>query len=352
MRIPALAVALLVAGCMPMPPEAVSPTHAETLSRPQIKAPSPPVYEPAGREEFVFAERPESLRKYGYTLCVRRHYQTDCSKRLAYEKYVGMKGYFASDAPSLKSAVYGDLYQVNLENGETYYFAQRKSEDRYRSVSGIIPRAAHDELKAFHPEPLVPGSRIVVTAVHQYGERRGYTLSNGDTIADDRLEAVRAFAGKFGQRAPRVSELLVGLTLRHDEIENRYFISPKNDHRDSYIQLYLGYAESKPWLRFRVRYYSSDWLFVKSFLVAADDYRWQSPAYRFQRDHSSGSIWEWIDLPATDTEINVAKKVAASGATTIRFQGDKYYADRKIGDEQKQAIKDILELHSLLSANR
>ncbi len=105
--------------------------------------------------------------------------------------------------------------------------------------------------------------------------------------------------------------------------------------------LYISFYQKNPILRFKVKYYDDDWLFVHSFKVAADDYRWQSPEYDFKRDNASGDVWEWIDIPATEKEIEVSKALAISENSIIRFQGNQYYSDKKLEADQKQGILDL-----------
>ena len=57
-------------------------------------------YDPAGREEFVFAEKAESLQKFGYDSFCPDTKTFACRNRLPYDKYVGTKGYFLSDKPT------------------------------------------------------------------------------------------------------------------------------------------------------------------------------------------------------------------------------------------------------------
>lgn len=68
-------------------------------------------YDPAGREEFVFSEKAESLQKFGYDRFCPDTKTFACRIRLPYEKYVGTKGYFVSSTPA-HADVFGYLSQV------------------------------------------------------------------------------------------------------------------------------------------------------------------------------------------------------------------------------------------------
>lgn len=301
-------------------------------------------YDPAGREEFVFAEKAESLRKFGYD-----HFCPDtktfaCRIRLPYEKFVGTKGYFVSSTPT-HSDVFGyEFYPVVLESGDEYFYVSRKKDGKYGSMSPIIPLSQYQELKSFAPEPLVAGSAIMLTKVEQRYGVRTYTLSNGKTVNDAKLKNIRALVARFGGK-PSLGELLLDADIERDEIEDRYFIQPTGSLLRPEAKLYIGVNAQRTWLRFKLKYYGDDWLFVSSYIVAADDYRWQSPKMKFERDHSSGSVWEWVDVSASAKEIEVAKALSSSQKATIRFQGSQYYDDATLEEDQKQSIKTILGIY-------
>ena len=114
-----------------------------------------------------------------------------------------------------------------------------------------------------------------------------------------------------------------------DEIEGITWMSHKNAPvLGKYASLYFGTRNGSASMypvRLRVQYYDKDWLFVRSLTIKADEKNYELNRLNFKRDHSSGSIWEWIDIPVEDhtmvSHLISAKKV------TIRFHGDKYYSD-------------------------
>jgi hypothetical protein len=80
-------------------------------------------------------------------------------------------------------------------------------------------------------------------------------------------------------------------------------------------------------------------------LLVADDYRLESENAGFQRDHSSGTIWEWMDVSATDGKYYEAlSAIANADEATIRFSGRQYYSDFDIPEKQQRLTKDILIL--------
>lgn len=337
------ALAIAVVGC-----QSAAAQKGKVVEQ-EVKKSAPVIgYNPEGREQFVFAEKATVLQKFGYDNFCRDTKTFACMNKLPYEKYVGVRGFFASETPTYSDSYGYDFYPVVLDTGEQFYFVVRKKGGKYGTLSPLIPLAQHLELKSFKAEPLVPGSAIELVKVDQSYGIKTFKLSNGNSIQDKKLKNVRELAVRFGGK-PSLAELLLNVDIEKDEIENRYFIQPSGSPLRTEAKLYIGANESKIWLRFKVKYYGDDWLFVNGYKVAADDYRWQSPQLKFERDHASGSVWEWIDIAAGSKEIEIAKAIASAKESTIRFQGNQYYSDKKLEDDQKESIKVILRIFSEMS---
>lgn len=307
-------------------------------------APTYVMYSPEGREQFVFVEKAENLQKYGYDGFCKDTKTFACMNKLPYEKYVGVRGYFVSEEPAHSDSYGYDFYPVVLDTGEQFYFVVTRKRGKYGGLAPVMPLAQYLELKTFKPEPLIPGSAVELVEVEQSYGGKSFKLSNGKLINEKALKSLRELCAKFGNK-PALAELLLDVEIEKDEIENRYFVQPSGNILRSEAKLYIGIKESKVWMRFKVKYYGDDWLFVSGYKVAADEYRWQSPQLKFERDHSSGSVWEWSDVAAGAKEVEVAKALSSAQNATIRFQGKQYYADRKLEEDQKKALKTILGIY-------
>ena len=306
------------------------------------------VYNPTIKEQFVFNKKAEELQNYGYDNFCKNTETFACSNRLSYQSYVGMKGYFDTSKP-IKTDYSGyEFYPVILENGEKYYFvANKKYGGKYGDMSPIISYKQYVELQSFKPEPLIPKSQIQLTSNEMTYGTKYFTLSNGKQISEKNLKLIREVCKRFGNK-PEMAKLLLNMKIDKDDVDYKFFISPTGNSLRSEAKLYIGFNDKKQWLRFKVTYYDDDWLFVSSYKVAADDYRWQSSKLKFERDNSSGSVWEWIDVAAKKKEIEVAKALANAKKATIRFQGDQYYSDKQLQDDQKISILKVLKLYSLM----
>jgi hypothetical protein len=121
--------------------------------------------------------------------------------------------------------------------------------------------------------------------------------------------------------------------------------TPDTNNRNN-VHLYIGQKGTQVWLRLKLQYASDSWLFVKAYIVAADDKRFERRA-RFERDHHT-TIWEWHDTTAGPSELEIVQAIIAAKEVTIRYVGDKYYDDRKVSPQEKQALKNVLEAYLAL----
>lgn len=128
-----------------------------------------------------------------------------------------------------------------------------------------------------------------------------------------------------------------------DEIKGITWISHRNSPiLGNYVSVYFGSnkdsAANYP-LRLKLQYYGDDWLFVRSVTVKADDKVYELGKLDFERDNSSGSVWEWIDMPIKDYEMlnhwMTAKRVV------VRFNGDQYYRDFALPQNQQTQLQEV-----------
>lgn len=199
--------------------------------------------------------------------------------------------------------------------------------------------------------PIVPGCSIGVIYENPNDPENlayapSYKLTNGDGIKHEDLLLIRELC-ELHDNDPKLAELLVRCDIAKDDIDRYYFIFPK-DYGLSTFSPYISLKSYGQGLRVRIQYTGDDWLFVQSYKVAADDYRWQSPESDFERDHSAGTVWEWLDVPATQGKIEIAKRLANSEKSVIRFQGSQYNFDRTLTKAHKQSINTILSVFNLL----
>ena len=138
-----------------------------------------------------------------------------------------------------------------------------------------------------------------------------------------------------------------GITWYYDKTTTVY-----ND-RNSF-HLYMGQSEGgKPWLRFRIQYKSDDWLFINSYIIKTDNnsYTISTTRDEVERDNGYGGIWEWYDVPMDNNLYNIVKDVINSKSVKLRYNGKQYYDDRKVSENEKKALQNILDAYEALGGD-
>jgi hypothetical protein len=331
----------------PQKASAVLPKNEPSVSNEKFK------YDPQGKEEFVFDKVHPQLQRYAYgDLCLKMPEvgkSVFCYRdRLPYEIYVGKKLYYTDKAPVID----GDsiIREAVIETGDVVYLI---SSTKYKHVGEkIIPLALHNKITNFKPVPLVPGSKVMITGYSAISKEE-FMVSSQDESSFSQLEidAIRKIASQNGKHGPIIADLLSTLRVEYDDFEKRTIITHfpfKNE--GSFLSLKLVIGDNGQYIPYSVVHYKSDdWLFVKSYSISADGYRWDSPVTSFQRDHSDGKIWEWDTAVLTQPVLNMLEKMGKAKSAKIRYQGNQYYADYELTPAQKKELTALVDVAKLLS---
>lgn len=144
------------------------------------------------------------------------------------------------------------------------------------------------------------------------------------------------------------------LELSHDEFNSLTFYRDKRTCYNSWsafkettLNLYFSIEDGKKipsGLRLKIRYNSSDWLFVRKahFLINKKKY---VVSGSFDRDNYNGAIVEWVDNPVSKTNIGLIKALISCDTAKVRLEGSQYYSDMDISEENLAAIRSIYELY-------
>lgn len=178
----------------------------------------------------------------------------------------------------------------------------------------------------------------------------------------DRKEKARQAEALRKQKAKeaRIKKSLAAMRIKKDKVENITWYTPyKSLEYHSYakiyggteapISLYIGVRDGNPWLRLKLYYEASDWLFVKQAIAYVDGQKWPLRIGRFERDNGSGDIWEWLDVSPNESDLSIVKKIITSKEAIIRFYGDQYYGDRTVKVRHKKALQEALDAYTLLN---
>jgi hypothetical protein len=163
--------------------------------------------------------------------------------------------------------------------------------------------------------------------------------------------AVRNLPALTEDEAQAADRLMAGLRVEKDDIEGITWYSP--DVADGYktaVFLYIGKkATGEPWLRWKIRYYGDDWLFIRKYRIKIDqdDAKTLLPTGQIKRDNSAGSVWETFDEPATE-HADLLNPILASKTTYLRMEGTQGVKDIEVGSEHLRRLRDVLLVYRRL----
>ncbi len=145
--------------------------------------------------------------------------------------------------------------------------------------------------------------------------------------------------------------IMGNLRVKHDNIEGITWYSP--DAADGYetaVYVYLGKNEKgKPWLRWMIRYYGDDWLFIRKYRIRVDDEDAKTllPTKQIKHDNSRGSVWEIFDEPASE-HANLLNQILASKTTYLRMEGTDRVKDIELRSDDLQQMRNVLLVYRYL----
>ncbi len=144
----------------------------------------------------------------------------------------------------------------------------------------------------------------------------------------------------------QANALLGRLKKKTDEFTGTTFYEHPNTPRytDSrhYFLPYLAERNGYVTVRFRVNYTNDSWLFVEKLAFSIDGDVHPFPASEWKRDNDS-EIWEWVDVAADASMLELIEKIANSKKTIARFDGRQYYDNVTVPESDKLAMREILQ---------
>lgn len=224
-----------------------------------------------------------------------------------------------------------------FKNGASRLFAIAKKQNDDKSYDTSIQTLK--DLIAKHPSSNEAiEAKLLIQSIEKEIKRQN------DEIAikkanEEKLEKEKLAKATSKMKAKR-DDIKKQTSYEHKDLANKYTTGVKLS--------ILKPDGQEPFLGLEITYYSSSWLFVKSFIVAIDDVQYPFEKTEFKRDNGSGGIWEWYNLPIYGESLNMLKNMIDSKKTIIRFSGRTYFDDYTITAKEKQCIQDVLDAFSAI----
>ena len=192
----------------------------------------------------------------------------------------------------------------------------------------------------------------------QITEAKQLLLVVDNAIKLQNLEKEKEKAEKEKKEKERLANATRKMNNEYDEIKEiswyRDKSSPKYVNSNGFYA-YIGQSkDSKPWLILALQYSADDWLFIESYTIKVDGkiYTIKEESYgEIKKDNGSGRIWEWLSRPVGPDEYEIIKAVAYGKDVKIRFSGKDYHKDKVITEQQKNALKNVLDAYEALGGD-
>lgn len=191
--------------------------------------------------------------------------------------------------------------------------------------------------------PSVLGLVLFATRTTEFAEDMSKSIKEASLTESSDTEA-QFLPPLTEEQSVEAHQLQSDLETKVDEIEGTTWISPRvGDGYKTAVYLYIGKKTGEPWLRWKIRYYGDDWLFVRRYRVKIDDSEAVTllPADAIARNSSGGSVWETFDEPAAP-HAALINRILASGITHMRMEGSEGIEDVELNSTDLQRMRDVL----------
>lgn len=317
-------------------------------------------YQPKGKKTFALKILPKKLQKYAYADVCRvkptLSISNDCLlHKLDYDIYAGMLGYYEDDE-KIKPRLYDHIYakRAVLENGDVVYLL---FSEKYSHIGDdVISVDLHQKTKSLVGRPFVEGAKTqVVSYAYENKNGHNFSLNNGSSKVFPLkvLELVEEISKAFPDRQGEIADSLLSLRLNYDEFEERLIISSSEEMKsgvESHVSLVILVDKDRKVTPFyTVKYRGDNWLFVNSYSMSADGVKKDFHNVNFNRDNGARSVWEWETKPMTSEMRNYIHEFSTSEKAMVRFNGDRYYSNLILSDNQKKELSLMVRLLELMS---
>lgn len=232
------------------------------------------------------------------------------------------------------------------ESVENLLWSQARNQFRTLSASSLATDEFKDDIEVKMLELVRP-----LPASERESNLEGYqflaAVRPDNPKYNVKIKSYEAAINNFRQRAVaklrKEEDRVEGITWYKHPNQPRYL----NSRSTAYLYIGRKGAAGRPWLRMKIQYTSSNWLFVERVVAWHDGIKEPLISGRFERDNNS-NIWEWMDVRPSDGQIELLKSLANANEAILRFEGDQYRKDVKLSAGDKRAIREVLDAYTIM----
>lgn len=101
-------------------------------------------------------------------------------------------------------------------------------------------------------------------------------------------------------------------------------------------------------LRFRLQYFSDEWLFIKKIQFSIDGKAYEYIPSNTETDNGDGNIWEWFDESVTPSDKNLLTALSNAKKAKMKLLGRQYFEIKPITQDQILNIKRTIEMYNAM----
>lgn len=294
------------------------------------------------------------------------------SIRARYEK-------LAEEATSEVETLINDIGEVSLDSESDIDKAQKAYEELPDNLKENVSngkeltslRQTYEELKlqnvvdlinAIGEVSLESADKVTAanTAYQELSDDEKESIQNVQILEDAKTRLKELHAEEKEQEKARQEErkssLISSMKVTKDDFKECTFYEPSRmpyyNNVRSCVLPYIGQnSNGHKWIVIRYDYAGDEWVFFTKVTILTDEGRYEKEVEYFDRTTGvgGGMVGElYDDVNTTSADIKMLEDMASSANVRVRFEGSDYYRDITIGDKDKTAIKDVLELYNLL----
>ncbi len=197
-------------------------------------------------------------------------------------------------------------------------------------------KSLYEEMRSRHPD-----SELMKEVGKMYSE----AIAEEKAIQEEKRKAEEAAKEAKLQALKKLKKKhddVAGITWYHQPFFTHYY-------NRWLTSIYIGQKPSNVWLRLRMSYNGSDWIFFEKAYLSYDGVTQEIvfDKYDDKDTDSDSGIWEWIDVTPDKTTIAFLRDFCKSPNAKMRFKG-KYTKDRKLTYNERKGIEMVLAGYDVL----
>lgn len=265
-----------------------------------------------------------------------------------------------SKASKVEAAI-SAIGTVTLDSGERIKSARAAFTKSEEDVQKLVSNLADLEAAEITFEGLqIEQASALIDAIGEVTINSGDVIEAAQTVYDKLSAQTAAKVSNAGTLAlakikykelkfKQAQSLLDTFRVDTDAVNNvKFYFStaqPKYSNERSFVFPSIGInANNKIWLCAQFLYTGDSWVFFKKITFSIDGENTVKTFDYFDvvRDNDRGDVWECISTADGNQYEQLFWDIANSKTTIVRFEGDDYYYDMTVSQEDKNGIRDVL----------